>query len=64
MTVTIETNGASVVVASATVAVVEVSVEVRKLVTNEVMTQSLPAVEELIRDVVVEFTNRPKNYEC
>jgi len=64
VTVTIETNGASVVVASATVAVVEVSVEVRKLVTNEVMTQSLPAVEELIRDVVVEFTNRPKNYEC
>ena len=64
MTVTIETNGASVVVASATVAVVEISVEVRKLVTNEVMTQSLPAVEELVGDIVVEFTNRPKNYEC
>jgi hypothetical protein len=64
VTVTIETNGASVVVASANVAVVEVSVEVRKLVTNEVMTQSLPAVEELVGDVVVEFTNCPKNYEC
>jgi len=64
VTVTIETNGASVVVASATVAVVEISVEVRKLVTNEVMTQSLPAVEELVGDGVVEFTNRPKNYEC
>ena len=63
MTVTIETNGASVGVASATV-VVEVSVEARKLVTNEVMTQSLPAVEELVGDGVVEFTNRPKNYEC
>ena len=63
MTVTIETNGASVGVASATV-VVEVSVEARKLVTNEVMTQSLPAVEELVGDIVVEFTYRPKNYEC
>jgi hypothetical protein len=63
VTVTIETNGASVVVASATEAV-EVSAEVRKLVTNEVMTQSLPAVEELVGDVMEEFTNRPKNYEC
>ena len=64
MTVTIETNGASVVLASANVAVVEVSVEVRKLVTNEVMRQPLPAVEEVVGDIVVEFTNRPKNYEC
>ena len=64
MTVTIETNGASVVLASANVAVVEVSVEVRKLVTNEVMRQPLPTVEELVGDIVVEFTNCPKNYEC
>jgi hypothetical protein len=63
VTVTIETNGASVGVASATV-VVEVSVEARKLVTNEVMTQSLPAVEELVGDIAVEFTYCPKNYEC
>jgi hypothetical protein len=63
VTVTIETNGASVVVASANV-VVEVSVEVRKLVTNEVMTQLLPAVEGLVGDIVVEFTYCPKNYEC
>jgi hypothetical protein len=64
VTVTIETNGASVVLASANVAVVEVSVEVRKLVTNEVMRQPLPTVEELVGDIVVEFTNRPKDYEC
>lgn len=64
MTVTIETNGASVVLASANVAVMEVSVEVRKLVTNEVMRQPLPTVEELVGDIVVEFTNRPKDYEC
>jgi len=64
VTVTIETNGASVVLASANVAVMEVSVEVRKLVTNEVMRQPLPTVEELVGDIVVEFTNRPKDYEC
>jgi hypothetical protein len=64
VTVTIETNGVSVVVASALVTMVEVSVEVREFVTNEVMTQPLPAVEELVGDVVVEFTNCPKNYEC
>jgi hypothetical protein len=64
VTVTIETNGASVVVASALMVVVKVSVEARVLVTNEVMTQSLPAVEELVGDVVEEFVNCPKNYEC
>jgi hypothetical protein len=64
VTVTIETNGASVVLASANVAVIEVSVEVRKLVTNEVMRQPLPTVEELVGDIVVEFTYRPKDYEC
>ena len=64
MTVTIEINGASVVVASALMVVAEVSVAARVLVTNEVMTQSLPAAEELVGDVVVEFTNCPKNYEC
>jgi hypothetical protein len=64
VTVTIEINGASVVVASALMVVAEVSVAARVLVTNEVMTQSLPAAEELVGDVVVEFTNCPKNYEC
>lgn len=64
MTVTVETNGVSVVVASTLVTMVEVSVEVREFVTNEVMTQPLPAVEELVGDVGVEFVNSPKNYEC
>lgn len=64
MTVTIETNGASVVVAPAPVVMVTVSAKVGVRVTNEVMTQSLPAVEELVEDVVVELKNCPKNYEC
>ena len=63
MTVTIETNGASVV-ASRLMVVAEVSVEARVFVTSEVMTQSLPAVEELVGDAVVEFANCPKNHEC
>jgi hypothetical protein len=56
VTVTVETNGASVEV--------EASVKVGEIVTNEVMTQSLLAVEELVGDVVVKFKNSPKNYEC
>lgn len=60
----IETNGASVVVAAAPVVMVVVSAKVRVRVTNEVMTQSLPAVGELVEDVVVELKNCPKNYEC
>lgn len=56
MTVTIETNGASVEV--------EASVKTAVVVTKEVMTQSLLAVEELVGDVVVEFAYCPKNYEC
>jgi hypothetical protein len=48
VTVTIETNGASVEL--------EASVKVGVIVTNEVMTQSL-------LDVVVEFKNCPKNCE-
>jgi hypothetical protein len=55
VTVTIETNGASVEL--------EASVKVGVIVTNEVMTQSLLAVEELVEDVVVEFKYCPKNYE-
>ena len=52
MTVTIETNGASVEV--------EASVKDGEIVTNEVMAQSLLAVEELVGDVVVEFEYCPK----
>jgi hypothetical protein len=55
VTVTIETNGASVEL--------EASVKTGVIVTNEVMTQSLLAVEELVGDGVVEFKNCPKNCE-
>jgi hypothetical protein len=62
--VTTETNGASVVVVAAPVVIVTVSAKVRVRVTNEVMTQPLPAVEELVEDVMVELKNCPKNYQC
>ena len=61
---TTETNGASVVVVAAPVVMVTVSAKVRVHVTNEVMTQPLPAVEELVEDIVVELKNCPKNYQC
>ena len=63
MTVTVETNGASVVVAS-TVVVMMLSVEASGLNTHEVMIQSSPTVGELVGYVVEEFVNCPRNHEC
>ena len=64
MTVTVETIGGSVVMAS-TVVKVMICVEAAGwLVTHEVITQSLPVVREFAGDVVEEFVNCPKNYEC
>jgi hypothetical protein len=64
VTVTVDTNGATVWVGSSSVTVVKVSVEVEALVTKEVMIQLLPRAEGLVEVVVEEeFTNRPEKCE-